>query len=70
VVGTTDRGRAAGRANRGQGRRHALERVRRPDGGAASVSRAFPSCTRSIVAEIYLCHADFIVKKLRMETAG
>eukprot|EP01047_Picozoa_sp_COSAG01_P135101 COSAG01_NODE_65323_length_273_cov_1.488506_2_plen_51_part_01 len=34
------------------------------------MSRAFPSCTRSIVAEIYLCHADFIVKKLRMETAG
>eukprot|EP01049_Picozoa_sp_SAG25_P005020 SAG25_NODE_331_length_9668_cov_3.863518_8_plen_396_part_00 len=35
------------------------------------VSRAFPSCTRSILAEIYLCHAcSCQIEKLRMETPG
>ena len=36
----------------------------------SSVSRAFPSCTRSILTEIYLCHACSDHEIEDMETPG
>jgi hypothetical protein len=38
--------------------------------GAVSVSRPFPSWNRSILTEIYLCHACSCQEILRTETAG
>jgi hypothetical protein len=38
--------------------------------GARLVSRAFPSCTRSILTEIYLCHACSDHEIEDMETPG
>ena len=37
---------------------------------ASVVSRPFPSWNRSILTEIYLCHACFCQEILRAETAG
>eukprot|EP01047_Picozoa_sp_COSAG01_P021338 COSAG01_NODE_1235_length_11106_cov_3.058962_11_plen_206_part_00 len=39
-------------------------------GRTTNVSRAFPSCTRPILAEIYLCHACSCQEILRTETLG
>jgi hypothetical protein len=44
----------------------AISRPRTPCWGR-SVSWAFPSCTRSILTEIYLCHACSCHEKLRMK---
>jgi hypothetical protein len=43
-----------------------------PAGGASAcpVSRAFPSWNRSILTEIYLCHAPVLVTKLRTGAPG
>jgi hypothetical protein len=39
-------------------------------GGVGAVSRVFPSLTRSMLAEIYLCHACSGLSKVMMETPG
>jgi hypothetical protein len=51
-----------------RGRVHAHALAPQPPGGG-SVSGAFPSTTRSILAEICLCHACSCHEKLRMDTA-